>query len=273
MPVILDHACKAFAAQRICSAVLSMKVAPAQPLPGIDPACSSEPKPFRWFAGQVAVIKLAAASNRATSRHLSGLERLPHLCFFSLQMTCVHDLMKEPWAGTASATIVGASLWFKNKEVGAKNQSTPTKKLVQEVRFSLGMTIVHDLMKEPPEKASTTNVGASLWQRTKKLELKTNPRPALTPSTNQMTSTGLFLVAGNNCPQFDARASGTASTTIVRDSLWFEVGAKITQQPSLMPSTNQMTCPGGFFTLKMTIVHDLMKQPLAGTASTTIVGA
>jgi hypothetical protein len=57
-----------------------VKVASAQPLPGVDPACSSAPKPFRWFASRVAKIELTAfehISRRAIPRHLLGLERSP----------------------------------------------------------------------------------------------------------------------------------------------------------------------------------------------------
>jgi hypothetical protein len=39
-----------------------VKVASAQLLSGVDPACSSTPKPFRWIASRVAVIELTASN-------------------------------------------------------------------------------------------------------------------------------------------------------------------------------------------------------------------
>ena len=76
-----------------------MKVASAQPLPGVDPACSSTPGSLRCLVGRVAAIELTAfehISRRAIPRHLLGLERLPDF-FKSTQDDELLDLRVEFW--------------------------------------------------------------------------------------------------------------------------------------------------------------------------------
>jgi hypothetical protein len=124
---------------------------------------------------------------------------------------------------TASTTIVGVSLWLKNQEVGAKPTLRPWLMPSANQKASRVLFLVADQncpWFDERQKPWTTIVGASLWFNDQEVGTKTTQRPSLTPSMNQMTSEGFFHVADGNCPWFDERAIGTASTTVAGASTW-----------------------------------------------------
>jgi hypothetical protein len=170
--------------------------------------------------------------------------------FFMLQMTIVHDLVREPLEQHRQPWLE-LQLGFENLEVGAKPTLWPAlmpsmNQLTHEGFFHVADDNCPWFDESATGTASTTVVGASTWFKDKEFGSKNHSTAFVgwcLPPT-KMTSEGFFHVGDESCPWFDEGATGAASLTIVGASLWFrnqEVGAKVTQRPALTPSMNQVT--------------------------------